>query len=340
MSLINRQYILRARPIGELTDRDLELREITVPELQNGEVRVRTTWISMDPTIRIWMSDVPQYWPPIAIGDVVRATGTGIVEASKHPDFQTGDEVSVMAGWQTYVQGWPGEWMMTKIPTGVDQPTFLALFGITTGLTAYFGLYDVVNPKSGETLVVDAASGGVGSLVGQLAKIRGCRVIGITGGAKKCEYLREIGFDETIDHHTQDIATELARLCPEGIDICFENIGGPIFDAILPKMKLHGRISLCGVISCYNELGGASEGSTNHAFAQIFMRRVTVHGFLILDFAARFEEAAIQLAQWASEGKIKTRTHRIEGFERLPDALRELVSGNTEKIGKMLVRVS
>jgi NADPH-dependent curcumin reductase CurA len=334
---INRQYILRSRPVGELSDSDLELREVQLPELREGEVRARTTWISMDPTIRIWMSDVPQYLPPIEIGDVVRAAGTAVVEASKHPDFAVGDNIGLFSGWQTYVQGPPELSNMAKLPPGVEPTTSLAVFGLTSGYTAYFGLYDVVDPKPGETVVVDAASGSVGSLVGQLAKLRGCRVIGITGGAEKCAYVRELGFDACIDHSSEDVGEALGRLCPDGIDVCFENVGGPIFDAILLRMKLHGRISLCGLIADYDQLQGEVPGPKQ--FGQVLMKRLRVEGFIILDYIPRFGEATPQLAKWAAEGKLRTRIYEIEGLERLPDALRELVGGHSNKIGKMLVKL-
>jgi NADPH-dependent curcumin reductase CurA len=333
----NRQYILRTRPIGELSDSDLELREVELPELREGEIRVRTTWISMDPTIRIWMSDVPQYLPPIEIGEVVRAAGTGVVEASKHSGFAVGDLVSLFSGWQTYVQGPPETINAAKLPPGVEPTTAIAVFGLTSGFTAYFGLYDVVDPKPGETVVVDAASGSVGSLVGQLAKLRGCRVIGITGGAEKCAYVRELGFDACIDYQSEDVGEALGRLCPDGIDVCFENVGGPIFDAILLHMKLHGRISLCGLIAGYDNLHGPVPGP--YQFGQILMKRLRVEGFIILDYIPRFGEAFPKLAQWAAEGKLVNRIYEIEGFERLPDALRELVGGTSKKIGKMVVKL-
>jgi NADPH-dependent curcumin reductase CurA len=334
---INRQYILRSRPIGELSDSDLELREVELPELSDGEVRARTTWISIDPTIRLWMSDIPQYLPPIEIGELVRALGTGVVEASKHPDFAVGDVISLFSGWQTYVQGPPEAWNMSKLPSGVEPTASLALFGLTSGFTAYFGLYDVVDPKPGETVVVDAASGSVGSLVGQLAKLRGCRVIGITGGAEKCAYVRELGFDACIDHLHEDVGKALDRLCPDGIDVCFENVGGPIFDAILLHMKLHGRISICGLIADYDQTHGPVPGPLQ--FGQILMKRLHVQGFIILDYIPRFGEASPQLAKWAAEGKLRSRIYEIEGFERLPDALRELVGGKSTKIGKMVVKI-
>lgn len=334
----NRQYILRSRPSGELSNDDLELREVELPELGEGEIRVRTTFVSIDPTIRLWMSDMPQYMPPIELGQVVRALTTGVVEASRHPGFAVGDLVTTLAGWQTIAQGAPEMLGAGLIPPGVEPTQALALFGLVSGVTAYFGLYDVVDPKPGETLVVDAAAGAVGSLVGQLGKIRGCRVIGIAGGADKCKYVtEELGFDACIDYRSEDVGAALDRLCPAGIDVCFENVGGPIFDAILLRMKLHGRVSICGLISEYNASGSTVPGLQN--VSQIFMRRLHVHGFICLDYIPRIGEALAELGKWAAEGKLKSRIYELRGFETLPDALRELVGGQSGKIGKMVVRL-
>jgi hypothetical protein len=335
----NRQFILRSRPQGELSNDDLELRDVELPELGEGEVRVRTSWISIDPTIRIWMSDIPQYLPPIELGEVVRAVGVGVIEASKHPGFAVGDLVGGFTGWQTHVQCAPELASIAKLPRGVDPTLALAVFGMTSGLTAYFGLLDVLKPKSGETLVIDAAAGSVGSLVGQIAKLKGCRVIGIAGGAEKCEYVTaQLGFDACINHRIDDVGAALDRLCPDGIDLCFENVGGPIFDEILLRMKLHGRISLCGLIAGYNQTADVPAGPVE--FGQILMRRLSIKGFIILDYMDRFPEALAQLGQWLAAGKLANRVYEIDGFDRLPYALRELVGGASSKIGKMLVKVS
>lgn len=336
---MNRQYILKSRPVGELADSDLELRETEVRAPGPGEIQVRTTLISMDPTVRVWLSDVPAYLPPIGIGEVVRALGAGVVEQSNHPDFAPGDEVFGITSWQTHPTAKPEEVMFAKLAPGLSAELSLAVLGMTSGFTAYFGLLDVTNPQPGETVVVSAAAGSVGSLVGQIAKIKGCRVIGIAGGPEKCKYVvDELGFDACIDYQAEDVGAALDRLCPDGIDVDFENVGGATLDAILMRMKLHGRISLCGMISEYNQLGQTIPGPLN--FGQILMRRIKVAGFIILDYLPRFEEAGPQLAQWLAEGKLKTRTYAIEGFEKLPDALRELVGGKTSKIGKMMVKVA
>jgi NADPH-dependent curcumin reductase CurA len=334
----NRQYVLRSRPVGELADSDLELREIDIRAPGPGEIQVRTTHVSMDPTVRIWMSDMPGYLPPIPIGDVVRALGAGVVEQSNHPDFGPGDAVFGITGWQTHPTARPEEAMFEKLAPGVSAEMSLAVLGVTSGFTAYFGLLDITNPQPGETVVVTAAAGSVGSLVGQIAKIKGCKVIGVAGGPEKCKYVvEELGFDACIDYRNEDVGAALDRLAPEGIDIDFENVGGAQLDAILLRMKLHGRISLCGMISDYNRCGQPTPGPYN--FAQILMRRITITGFIILDYIPRFAEAAPELIKWTAEGKLKANTYTINGFERLPDALRELVGGGTGKIGKMVVRV-
>ncbi|MFO7563674.1 MAG: NADP-dependent oxidoreductase [Enhygromyxa sp.] len=335
-----RQYILRARPQGALSDDDLELREVELPELGANEVRVRTTHISIDPTIRIWMSDVPQYLPPIELGEVVRAAGAGVVEASKHPDFAEGDAVFGFCGWQTRFQGDPQALALHKLPPGTDPAMAMATTGMTSGMTAYFGLLDVADPQPGETVVVDAAAGAVGSLVGQIAKIKGCRVIGIAGGPDKCKYIvDELGFDGAIDYRNEDVGEALDRLCPEGIDVCFENVGGPIFDAILLRMKLFGRVSLCGLISSYDAAGTDKKVPGPYAFGMILMRRLKVQGFIILDYVSRFEQAVSEMLGWLNEGKLRSRVYEIEGFESLPGALRELVGGRSGNIGKMVVKL-
>jgi NADPH-dependent curcumin reductase CurA len=336
----SRLYILRARPSGVLSDDDLELREVELPELGANEIRVKVDAISIDPTIRIWMSDEPQYLPPIEIGEVVRAGGTGVVEASNHPGYAVGDTVFGFCGWQTRYQGNPEVYNVQKLPPGVDSGMAMATLGMTSGLTAYFGLLDVTDPKPGEVLVVDAAAGSVGSLVGQIAKIKGCKVIGIAGGPEKCKYItEELGFDGAIDYRNEDVGEALDRHCPDGIDICFENVGGPIFDAVLLRMKLFGRVSLCGMISSYDAAGTDAKVPGPYAFGMILMRRLTIRGFIILDYIPRFEAATAELLGWLGQGKLKARVYAIDGFESLPDALRELVGGKSGNIGKLIVKV-
>lgn len=328
----NRCFTLQKRPTGELSDSDLGKHEAAITPPAAGQVQIRTTCLSIDPTIRIWMSDVPQYLPPIAIGEVIRGLGVGVVEQSAHPDFAAGDRVVGLVGWSTHptldAAG------LQKLPPGLPDARVLSLLGITSGMTAYFGLLDICEPKAGQTLVVDAAAGAVGSLVGQIGKIKGCRVIGIAGGAEKCRYVtEELGFDACIDYKQGSVGKGLDEHCPAGIDLCFENVGGPIFDEILLRMNNHGRVSLCGLIEGYNAAGKPSPGP--YAFGMILMRRLRVQGFIILDYAPRFGEAAAALVEWAGQGKIKTKEDIRKGFDTLPETLRSLLRG--DKHGKLVL---
>lgn len=335
---LNRYYTLESRPVGELKDTDLGRHEQPIREPADGEVQVRTTWLSIDPTIRIWMSDVPQYLPPIAIGEVIRSIGLGVVEQSGHPAFKVGDRVGGVLGWATHPTLTPEAASLSKIPDelGLPDQRVLSLTSMTSGMTAYFGLLRIAAPKAGETLVVDAAAGAVGSLVGQIAKIKGCRVVGIAGGSEKCRYVTEtLGFDACIDYKNEDVGKGLDEHCPDGIDVCFENVGGPIFDAILARMNNHGRVSLCGLIAGYNSLHERAGGPQN--FAMILMRRLRVQGFIIMDYVEEFAAAIPELLGWAKEGKLIVREDIREGFDLLPESLRQLLRG--EKRGKMLVKL-
>ncbi|MBP7651062.1 MAG: NADP-dependent oxidoreductase, partial [Phenylobacterium sp.] len=249
----NRQWILRRRPTGEIGPEDLELIETQTPELKDGEVLVRTIYLSLDPTNRIWMSDQDQYLPPVEIGDVMRGGVIGVVEQSRSPDLQVGQIVNPgLGGWQDY----------TVLPAAMARPSlqipgvpltaYMSVLG-ATGLTAWFGLMDIGKPQPGETVVVSAAAGAVGSIVGQLAKLKGCRVIGIAGSPEKCRWLtQELGFDAAIDYRNEDVGAALDRHAPNGIDVDFENVGGEIMDAVLARMNNFGRVALCGMISTYN----------------------------------------------------------------------------------------
>ena len=335
---VNRFYTLQTRPVGELKDSDLALREAPVGEPGEGQIQVRTTLLSMDPTIRIWMSDVPQYLPPIEIGAVIRALGLGVVEQSRHPDFAVGDRVAGALGWASHPTLVPEAAMLAKIPAEMPLPDekILSLTAATSGMTAYFGLLDVAQPKAGETLVVDAAAGAVGSMVGQIAKIKGCRVVGIAGGPEKCQYVTEtLGLDACIDYKNEDVGAGLDQHCPDGIDVCFENVGGPIFDEILARMNNNGRVSLCGLIAGYNSLHEAPTGPRNFGF--ILMRRLRVQGFIILDYGDRFAGAIGEILGWAAQGKLHTREDVREGLESLPETLRQLLRG--QKHGKLMVRL-
>ena len=332
----NRQWVLRQRPVGDISPEDLELVAAEVPALKDGEVLARTLYLSLDPTNRIWMSDMKQYMPPVEIGDVMRGGSIGVVEESKAEGFEPGDIVNTgLGGWQEYVVA-PGA-MLSKLPSdlGIPLPAFMSVLGLT-GMTAYFGLLDVAPPKEGETIVVSAAAGAVGSIVGQIGKIKGCRVIGIAGSDDKCRWITEdLGFDGAINYKTEDVGARLDALCPDGIDVNFENVGGEIMDLIFDRMNLGGRVSLCGLISEYND-EGPLVGPTN--FKQILMQRLNVRGFILTDFLPRAQEAIMTLGGWMAEGKIQYKTEIVDGLENAPEAVKRLFSGDHD--GKLMVKVS
>ncbi len=332
----HRFFTLEQRPDGELKDSDVRLHEQPVAAPAEGQIQLRTTCISIDPTNRIWMSDAPQYMPPIGIDEVVRAIGIGVVEQSNHPDFAVGDRVTGLVGWNTHLTGDPNAIGLQKLPAELPLPDakVLSLLGVVSGMTAYVGLLDMGQPKEGETLVVDAAAGAVGSLVGQIGKVKGCRVVGIAGGPDKCRHVTEtLGFDACIDYKNEDVGEALTKHCPDGIDVCFENVGGEIFDHILMRMNNGGRVALCGMIAGYNTINEQQPGP--YAFGMILMRRLTVRGFIILDHADRFAQASEDLLKWATEGKMQTREDVREGFENLPETLRQLLRG--QKQGKLVL---
>lgn len=335
---INRQFRLAVRPIGDIKASDFEYREESIPSLGDGAVLVRTIYLSLDPTNRIWMSDMPQYMPPVEIGQVMRGIAIGVVEESKNPNFQSGDLVSGMLGWQDYtIVPENNISSLSRLPHPLPYPltAFLGPLG-STGWTAYFGLLDIGQPKAGETVVVSAASGAVGSVAGQIAKIKGCRVVGITGSDEKCHWLtQELGFDAAINYKTADLERELAQLCPDGIDVYFDNVGGSILDAVLTKINLFARIPLCGLISTYN----ATEPVPGpYNYNQILMKRARVQGFIILDYFSRISEAVTDIGQWLNQGKIKYALEIVEGLENAPSAILKLFDGN--KKGKLAVKVS
>ncbi|MEM8921082.1 MAG: NADP-dependent oxidoreductase [Pseudomonadota bacterium] len=333
---MNKQWILRKRPVGDLADGDLEYVETPVPELQDGEVRARTIYLSIDPTNRIWMSDMDGYLPPVGIGDVMRGGGLAVVEESRFADLAPGDLVLTgIAGWSYYTIA-PGA-ALSKIPPipGVPLTAWMGPLG-ATGMTAYFGLLDIADPQPGETLVVSAAAGAVGSVVGQIGKIKGCRVVGIAGADDKCKWIvDELGFDAAINYKTEDVDARLGELCPKGIDVYFENVGGKTLDAVLNHINDHSRIPLCGLISTYN----ATEPVPGpYNFAQLLMRRTKLKGFIILDYLDRFPEGVAQMMQWMQEGKIKFATDVVDGLENASNAVDRLfVGANT---GKLVVKVS
>jgi NADPH-dependent curcumin reductase CurA len=334
----NRQWRLKRRPVGEIKAGDLELIDAPKPVPKDGEMLVRNIYLSLDPTNRIWMSDMEQYMPPVAIGDVMRGGTLGIVEQSNADGFAVGDIVMPgMGGWQDYSIGSStGAFATRKLPKipGVPLSTFMSALGFT-GATAYFGLLDLGQPKTGETVVVSAAAGAVGQIVGQIAKIKGCRVVGLAGSDEKCRYVvKDLGFDACINYKKGDLAQALKRECPNGIDVDFENAGGVILDAVLANINMKARIVLCGLISQYN-----AEGSVpGHNLTSILMKRARIEGFIIIDYIPRLNEFAMQMAQWVMEGKVKDRVDINDGLEHAVTTLGKLFTGGNT--GKLLVRVS
>jgi NADPH-dependent curcumin reductase CurA len=336
MAESNRRFLLRSRPAGRITDETFELVEERVPEIEDGQALVRTQWISLDPTNRAWIRETPTYLPPVAIGEVMRAAGLGQVVASKHDRYPEGQLVQGLLGWQ--------EWAVVSdaapllpvpdIP-GVSPSAFLGVLG-ATGLTAWIGVQEIGRPQPGETFVVSAAAGAVGSVAGQIAKIRGARAVGIAGGERKCALLTdELGFDAAVDYRASDWRDALVAATPDGIDVDFENVGGSIMEAIFARLNLRSRVVLCGLISGYND---AEPPAGPRSFGVLLTQRVHLQGFIVLDHLDRIVEAATEMGGWIREGKLKPIETVIEGFEQLPAAVNMLFDGaNT---GKLVLRVS
>lgn len=332
---VNRQWRLAARPVGMLKETDFQLTESPVPTPKEGEILVRNVYLSLDPTNRGWANDAATYLPAVQIGDVMRGGTVGIVEQSRNAGFQEGTIVSGLLGWQNYaVSDGKGITPLPRLP-GIPLAAFMGLFG-HIGLTAYFGLLDVGKPKAGETLVVSAAAGAVGSLVGQIGKIVGCHVVGLAGGEEKCRWItEELGFDAAIDYKAEPVLESLKKHCPKGIDVYFENVGGEILDAVLSLINLRARISLCGLISQYNATK-PMPGPYN--FAQLIIKRARIEGFLVMDYANRAQEAMTELGKWFMEGKIKYRVDIVDGIEQTPHAVNKLFDGSNK--GKLIVKLS
>jgi NADPH-dependent curcumin reductase CurA len=329
----NRQIRLRSRPKGAVTRDNFDTGATALPELKDGQALVRSLYLSIDPTIRGWM-ERDTYLPAIEIGAVIRSAGAGVVVASKNPRLSPGDRVFTMLGWQEYAIVTDKD-RPTAIPQGIDLRDALSVFGIT-GMTAYFGLNDIGKPQPGETVVVSGAAGATGSIVGQLAKNKGCRVVGLAGGPAKCAWLTgELGFDAAIDYRTEDVGKRLTETCPKGIDIFFDNVGGQILNQALARIALHGRVVLCGAISQYDKLDDAY-GPPN--YINLIGRRGRMEGFIILDYVDRFMEGAMAVGALLAEGKLKHKTTVVDGLDHAPEALLRLFSGDHD--GKLLVKVS
>jgi NADPH-dependent curcumin reductase len=322
-------------PVGALEDSDFELVELPVPELSDGETLVRTLYLSLDPAIRVWMNGIDTYVPGIHVGDAMRAGGLGQVVASRNPAYNEGDLVLGMIEWSDYFLARPGTDPLTTVPPRDSLTTYLSVLG-ATGLTAYFGLLEVGQPAQGETVVVSGAAGATGSVAGQIAKIVGCRVVGIAGGPKKRAWVTdELGFDACIDYKSEDVSARLRETCPDGIDLFFDNVGGEILDAVLEQIRLHARVVLCGAISQYDRSEFAP-GPRN--IVNLIPQRGRMQGFIVLDYRERFLDAILQLGQWLQEGRIRYAEDVVDGLENAPAAFRRLFSG--ENTGKLIVKVA
>lgn len=331
----NKQWRLQARPTGMLAEGDLVLSEAPVPELQEGQALAKVKYLSVDPTMRVWMAG-DSYLPAVGIGEVMRAGGLAEVVESKHAQYKKGDKIVGLTGLQEYaVIEAQSKLPFQKIPSipFVSDTLFLGALGMT-GLTAYFGMMEIGKPQKGETLVVSAAAGATGSIAGQIGKIHGCRVVGIAGTDEKCKWLtEELGFDAAVNYKHADWREKLAAATPKGIDIDYENVGGEIMDAVLNRMNLHGRVVLCGFISGYTK-----EAPEQMSLGLMIVKRLKVQGFLILDYASRFMDAATELGKWKMLGKLKDRQTIVEGIAKAPEAINMLFRG--ENIGKLLVKVN
>lgn len=335
MSSVNRQFRIAARPVGMVKETDFSYSEEPIPALAEGDVLVRTTYLSLDPSMRGQMENRADYVAPLAIGDVMRAGGVGVVEASRNTNFAVGAMVGGTFGMQTHALFHGDNVPLRVFPKNTDPVAALGVFG-GTGMTAYFGMLELGKPRPGDTVVVSGAAGATGSVAGQIARLKGCRVIGIAGSADKCKWLTdELGFSAAINYRQDDVGKALTELCPKGIDVYFDNVGGEILDLCLARIAMNARVVICGGISRYNATGPIP-GPKNY-FNLVF-RRARMEGFIVIDYARRFEEAAIEMRVWLDAGLLKHKATVIEGFDQLPRALIKLFEG--ENTGKMMVKVA
>ncbi len=334
MDAVNHQFQLAARPVGLPKPGDWLYAEAPVPAPGDGEVLVRVLYLSLDPAMRGWMNDARSYIAPVGIGEVMRALAAGEVIASNHPDLAVGDHVTGLLGVQEYAVAHGNA--VIKVDTALAPlPVYLGTLGMP-GMTAYFGLLDIGRPEDGDTVVVSGAAGAVGGVVGQIAKLKGCRVVGIAGGSEKCGYVvDELGFDAAIDYKAQDVGAALGEHCPKGIDVYFDNVGGDILDAALARLARHARVIICGAISQYNATG-AIRGPSN--YLSLLVNHASMTGFVVSDYGDRYAEGAREMAGWLAAGKLVSREDVAEGFENFPDTLLRLFRG--ENTGKLVLRLA
>lgn len=338
-SQLNRRIVLASRPHGAPQPENFRLESVEKPEPQEGEMLLRSVYLSLDPYMRGRMSDAKSYAEPVAIDEVMVGGTVCQVETTRHPDFEEGEWVLAYTGWQDYGIS-NGEGLIKLGKTPVHPSYALGVMGMP-GFTAYMGLLDIGQPEAGETLVVAAATGPVGATVGQIGKIKGCRVIGVAGGEEKCRYAKEVlGFDECIDHYAEDFAEQLAAACDKGIDVYFENVGGKVFDAVMPLLNTSARIPLCGLVSQYNATA-LPEGPDRMSMlmGQLLVKRIKMQGFIIFDdYAHRYGEFAKDMSQWLAEGRIQYKEQLVEGLENAPEAFIGLLEG--KNFGKLVIKTN
>jgi NADPH-dependent curcumin reductase CurA len=330
----NEGVVLRQRPVGLLRHEDVELVEVAMPEPPDGGFVVEVDWIGIDATVRSWLQEGEGYFPPVAIGEVVRSSGSGRVIASRSANFREGDVVTALTGWQRYV-ALEDDILSTNVGPAdtVDQQAHLAVYG-SAGMTAYVGMLEVGAVQEGETVVVSAAAGATGSIAAQIAKLHGCRVVGIAGTDDKCRWLvEELGLDGAINHRTDDVPARLKELCPKRVDVFFDNVGGPILDQVLARIANGARVVLCGAISSYND-DHRPPGPAN--YQNLIQRRASMRGFLTLDHWERFREIQPILEGWLESGQLRYRTEIFEGLESAVDALNAMFTG--QNTGKILIK--
>ena len=331
---MNKAIVLASRPQGWVKPEDFRLESMPLPAPKDGEVLVKNLWLSLDPYMRGRISDAKSYVPPVAIGAVMVGQTVGEVVESKHPGFKAGDHVLTSLGWQTHGVAKGGEIAKVGANAGVPLSYFLGVLGMP-GLTAYFGLYEIGHPRAGNTLVVSAASGAVGSVVGQLAKASGCRVVGIAGGKAKCDYVvKDLGFDACVDYKAGKLDEHLGAACPNGVDVYFENVGGPIMEAVMMRMNFASRMIVCGLISDYN----ATEPYAVKTMRAVLVNRIRMQGMIVFDWVNRYPEGIKALSALVAAGRIKYRESIVQGIENAPQGLIDLLQG--KNFGKQLVKMA
>lgn len=336
----NTRIVLASRPVGAPVADNFRLENSAIPRLKDGDVLLRTVYLSLDPYMRGRMSDAKSYADPVAIGEAMVGGTVCQIEASKNPDFEKGEWVlTYTSGWQSYAVSNGSE--LLKLGKKPTEPSFaLGIMGMP-GFTAFMGLLDIGQPKKGDTLVVAAATGPVGATVGQIGKLKGCKVVGVAGGKEKCRYAVEtLGFDVCIDHKADDFAKQLSGACDKGIDVYFENVGGKVFDAVLPLLNIGARIPVCGLISQYNATQlPAGPDRMSMLVGTLLIKRIKMQGFIIFDdYGDRYDEFAAQMTQWLAQGKMQYKEQIIDGLENAPDAFIGLLEG--KNFGKLVIKVA